>query len=138
MGHPPRARLASKICTGDIMKDWILLFRWSWRDLRKYWVKVIAIALVIGIGTGAYAGLTSTVDWRRESNVASVELLNMYDARFQLAGDSSVQAGQLEAAARRAGARGPRARRRRLQGVGRRRRLRGGRRRGARLEDSGA
>ena len=100
MGHPPRARLASKICTGDIMKDWILLFRWSWRDLRKYWVKVIAIALVIGIGTGAYAGLTSTVDWRRESNVASVELLNMYDARFQLAGDSSVQAGQLEAAAR--------------------------------------
>lgn len=99
MGHPQKARLVSKICIGDTMKDWILLFRWSWRDLRKYWVKVIAIALVIGIGTGAYAGLTSTANWRRESNVASVELLNMYDVRFELAGDSSVQTGELEAAA---------------------------------------
>ena len=80
------------------MKDWFLLLRWSWRDLRKYWVKVIAIALVIGIGTGAYAGLTSTANWRRESNVASMELLNMYDLRFELANGSSVPAGQLEAA----------------------------------------
>jgi putative ABC transport system permease protein len=81
------------------MKNWYLLFRWSWRDLRKYWVKVIAIALVIGIGTGAYAGLTSTANWRRASNVASVDLLNMYDLRFELAGESSVPTGQLAAAA---------------------------------------
>jgi putative ABC transport system permease protein len=81
------------------MKDWFLILRWSWRDLRKYWVKVIAIALVIGIGTGAYAGLTSTANWRRDSNVASMELLNMYDMRFELATDSSVPAGDLAAAA---------------------------------------
>ena len=81
------------------MKNWYLILRWSWRDLRKYWVKVIAIALVIGIGTGAYAGLTSTANWRRDSNVASMELLNMYDMRFELATDSSVPAGELAAAA---------------------------------------
>ncbi|MDJ0497531.1 MAG: ABC transporter permease, partial [Acidimicrobiia bacterium] len=81
------------------MKDWFLILRWSWRDLRKYWVKVIAIALVIGIGTGAYAGLTSTANWRRDSNEASMELLNMYDVRFELATDSSVTAGELAAAA---------------------------------------
>ncbi len=81
------------------MKDWFLILRWSWRDLRKYWVKVIAIALVIGIGTGAYAGLTSTANWRRDSNEASMELLNMYDVRFELATDSSVGVGELAAAA---------------------------------------
>ncbi|MCP3998993.1 MAG: ABC transporter permease [bacterium] len=80
------------------MKDWFLLLRWSWRDLRKYWVKVIAIALVIGIGTGAYAGMTSLTNWRRDSNNASVDLLNMYDMRFELAGDSFVPTGDLAAA----------------------------------------
>lgn len=80
------------------MRKWYLLLRWSWRDLRKYWVKVIAIALVIGIGTGAYAGLTSTANWRRDSNVASMEFLNMYDLRFELATGSSVAAGGLAAA----------------------------------------
>ena len=80
------------------MKDWYLLLRWSWRDLRKYWVKVIAIALVIGIGTGAYAGMTSMTNWRRDSNNASVDLLNMYDVRFELAGDSFAPRGDLVAA----------------------------------------
>ncbi len=99
MVRRPRARPPSKNCTGDVMKNTFLLLRWSWRDLRKYWVKVIAIALVIGIGTGAYAGLTSTANWRRDSNVASMELLNMYDVRFELATDSSVEEGALLAAA---------------------------------------
>ncbi len=81
-----------------MMKDWFLLLRWSWRDLRKYWVKVVAIALVIGIGTGAYAGMTSMTNWRRDSNNASVALLNMYDMRFELAGDSFVPRGDLESA----------------------------------------
>ena len=93
------AKRRSQNCIGDVMKDWFLILRWSWRDLRKYWVKVIAIALVIGIGTGAYAGLTSTANWRRDSNEASMELLNMYDVRFELATDSSVPVGQLAAAA---------------------------------------
>lgn len=96
MARPLRAKPRSQNCIGDDMSDWILLLRWSWRDLRKYWVKVIAIALVIGIGTGSYAGLTSTANWRRESNAASLDLLNMYDLRFELAGDSSLPAGELE------------------------------------------
>ena len=81
-----------------MMNDWFLLVRWSWRDLRKYWVKVVAIALVIGIGTGAYAGMSSMTNWRRASNEASVDLLNMYDIRFELAGDSFVPTGDLVAA----------------------------------------
>lgn len=95
MAHRLKARHASTICIGDEMKDWYLLLRWSWRDLRKYWVKVIAIALVIGIGTGAYAGMTSMTTWRRNSNNASVDLLNMYDVRFELAGDSQIATGEL-------------------------------------------
>ena len=93
-----QARLVSKICTGDTMKERMLLLRWSWRDLRRYWVKVVAIALVIGIGTGAYAGMMSMTNWRRDSNNASVDLLNMYDMRFELAGDSYVVSGELAAA----------------------------------------
>jgi putative ABC transport system permease protein len=61
-------------------------------------VKVIAIALVIGIGTGAYAGMMSLTNWRRDSNNASVELLNMYDMRFELVGDSFVATGDLTGA----------------------------------------
>jgi len=76
----------------------MLLLRWSWRDLRKYWVKVVAIALVIGIGTGAYAGMISSTNWRRDSNHASVELLNMYDIRFELVGDGHLPKGELAAA----------------------------------------
>ena len=44
--------------------------RWSWRDLRSHWIAVTAIALVLAIGTGVYAGLGSTAEWRRQSNDA--------------------------------------------------------------------
>lgn len=36
-----------------------LWLRWSWRDLRRRWLMVSAIALIIAIGTGVYAGFTS-------------------------------------------------------------------------------
>jgi putative ABC transport system permease protein len=76
-----------------------LLLRWSWRDLKSHWVKVLVIALVIGIGTGAFAGLSSSANWRRASNRASVELLNMYDLRVRLATGSTVATGSMTAAA---------------------------------------
>ena len=74
------------------------LLRWSWRDLRAQWVKVIAIAAVIAIGTGAYAGLTSSANWRRMSNDASYELLAFHDLRVELTTDGAVPAGSLAAA----------------------------------------
>ena len=58
--------------------------RWSWRDLRSRWVAVVAIALVLAIGTGVYAGLGSTATWRRQSNDASFSALSMHDLRVSL------------------------------------------------------
>ena len=60
--------------------------RWSWRDLRKRWLLVAAIALTIGIGTGAYGGLTSTFKNRPANNVSrltsSKKLFNAFTAEF--------------------------------------------------------
>jgi putative ABC transport system permease protein len=67
------------------VKNTALFLRWSWRDLRAHWAKVLAIALVIAIGTGAYAGLSSNANWRRTSYDASYDLLAMYDVRVHLA-----------------------------------------------------
>ena len=71
------------------MKHFRLLVRWSWRDLRAHWAKVLAIALVIAIGTGGYTGLTSNANWRRTSFNLSYSTLAMYDVRVQLATGSS-------------------------------------------------
>ncbi|MCL4250594.1 MAG: FtsX-like permease family protein [Anaerolineae bacterium] len=66
------------------MKRWLLWMRWSWRDLRLRWLQVVAIALIIALGTGIYSGLISTSPWRQQSNDASYALLNMYDLRLSL------------------------------------------------------
>jgi len=69
--------------------------RWSWRDLKARWIQVAAIALVIALGTGAYAGLTSSIRWRKLSLDASYETLNMYDLRVALPADTYVPRGVL-------------------------------------------
>jgi putative ABC transport system permease protein len=69
--------------------------RWSWRDLRSHWVAVVAIALVLAIGTGVYAGLGSTAEWRRESNDASFAVLGMHDLRVTLSPGTFVEQGSL-------------------------------------------
>ena len=76
-----------------------LLFtlRWAARDLRKRWAQVFAIALIIAIGTGVYAGLGSTSAWRRESNDASFALLHMYDLRVTTAKGVDAPTGQMAA-----------------------------------------
>ena len=79
------------------MSRFTLLLRWSWRDLRSHWAKVLAIALVIAIGTGGYAGLTSTAEWRRVSYDLNYEQLAMYDLRVDLATGSYLTEGELAA-----------------------------------------
>lgn len=69
--------------------------RWSGRDLRRRWVQVAVIALVVAIGTGVYAGLTSVLAWRSVSYDASYELLNAHDLRVALAEDGFVDEGVL-------------------------------------------
>src|SRR5262245_45657191 len=69
--------------------------RWSWRDLRKRSVLVVAIALVIALGTGTYAALMSTSAWRTKSNDASFALLHVHDLRISLAQGSTTAEGSL-------------------------------------------
>ncbi len=75
-------------------------FRWSRRDLRQRWVSVVAIAAVLAIGSGVYAGLGSTATWRRESNDASFAALSMHDLRVELSPGTFVDQGALVDAAR--------------------------------------
>lgn len=72
-----------------------LLLRLSWRDLRRHWVAVIAIALVIAIGTGVFAGLRSTSTWRRQSNDISFALTAVHDLRVELSAGTYVAEGTL-------------------------------------------
>ena len=76
-----------------------LRLRWALRDARARWLQVCAIALMIAIGTGMYAGLSSTTQWRFASNDASFDLTNMYDVRAQLGGVGFLPLGSLAAVA---------------------------------------
>ncbi len=76
-----------------------LRLRWALRDAKARWLQVGAIALMIAIGTGLFAGLSSTTQWRIASNEASFGLTNMYDIRAQLGGAGFLQRGALAAVA---------------------------------------
>ncbi len=80
------------------MSGMSLSLRWSWRDMRTHWVQVAAIALVIALGTGTYAGLGSTGQWRRASADASYALLGFRDLEVELSAGSLVEQGSLLAA----------------------------------------
>jgi putative ABC transport system permease protein len=69
--------------------------RWSWRDLRRRWTAVAAIAAVIALGTGTYAGLLGTSAWRTQSNDASFALLDVHDLRATLPSGSTTDEGRL-------------------------------------------
>lgn len=71
--------------------------KWSWRDLRARWLQVVAIALIIALGTGVFAGLGGQKHWRTESLDVSYNRLNMYDLRVKLADGSYVEGETLAA-----------------------------------------
>ena len=70
--------------------------RWSVRDLRRRWGLVLAISLLIAVGTGLATGLGSMEGWRTRSADASYALLHGHDLRVSLADGSYVPAGTLE------------------------------------------
>ncbi|MGI9529276.1 MAG: FtsX-like permease family protein, partial [Acidimicrobiia bacterium] len=57
--------------------------------------RVVVIALIIALGTGAYAGLSSTARWRQQTADHNYALLNMYDLRVRLASGSHAPEGAL-------------------------------------------
>lgn len=73
----------------------LFALRWAARDLRRRWAQVLAIALIIAIGTGVYAGLGSTAEWRRQSNDESFALLHMYDLRVTAAEGVDAPEGEM-------------------------------------------
>lgn len=75
------------------------LLRWSWRDLRARWVQVVAIALIIAVGAGSFAGFNGMTRWRERSNAASFELTCVHDLRARLGVGAFVPAGTLAQAA---------------------------------------
>jgi putative ABC transport system permease protein len=75
----------------------LFTLRWAARDLRRRWPQVLAIALIIAIGTGVYAALGSTAEWRRQSNDESFALLHMYDLRVTTAGGVDAATGVMAA-----------------------------------------
>ena len=69
--------------------------RWFWRDFRANWLAIVVVALVIAIGTGVFAGLSSTGRWRRASNDASFAAQDMHDLRVSLAPGTFAAIGDL-------------------------------------------
>ena len=76
--------------------DLALWVRWSLRDLRLRWVQVLAIALVIALGAGAYAGLQAEASWRRASYDASFAASDVHDVLIRIANGRSVPAADLD------------------------------------------
>jgi putative ABC transport system permease protein len=81
-----------------------LWWRWSWRDLRGRWLQVLAIAAIIAIGTGLYASLTSSTQWRRDSYAASYAAVDAHDVVVRLSPGTSTSTGTLRALLDRIGA----------------------------------
>jgi putative ABC transport system permease protein len=73
-----------------------LILRWSLRDLRERKFQVIAISLIIGLGTGAYVGLSSTTTWRQYAFDQSNEKLHMFDLKMELAQGSWINQTKLK------------------------------------------
>jgi putative ABC transport system permease protein len=73
----------------------LFTLRWAARDLRRRWVQVVIIALIISIGTGVYSALGSTATWRRQSNDESFALLHMYDLRVKAAEGVDAATGEM-------------------------------------------
>jgi putative ABC transport system permease protein len=75
-------------------------WRWAWRDLRHHAVQIASIGVVVAIGTGLFAGLSSTARWRTLSTYASFAVLHMHELHVALQLGTFAPAGALAEAAR--------------------------------------
>jgi putative ABC transport system permease protein len=77
------------------VKFWL---RWSWRDLRARWLQVLAIGIIIALGTGIFSGFGGQEKWRIASLNESYGRLNAYDLRLTLTGGSYLEKYTVESA----------------------------------------
>jgi putative ABC transport system permease protein len=95
--RPPSATTET-VRTGRHAPPLRFWLRWSVRDLRRRWVQVTAIAIVIALGTGTYAGLTASARWRRLSYDASYQATNAHDISVSLAENTTIDGDALRSA----------------------------------------
>lgn len=91
--HDPQGQRTGR--SSPPLRFWV---RWSLRDLRGRWLQVVAIAIVIALGTGTYAGLTASAQWRRVSYDASYRVTQAHDLLVSLAENTTVDGDALRAA----------------------------------------
>ncbi|MBZ0308986.1 MAG: ABC transporter permease, partial [Anaerolineae bacterium] len=72
--------------------------KWSLRDLRERWLQVVAIALIIALGTGVYSGLGGQRKWRESSYDKNYSMLNMFDLHLTLTEGSYLEGEALQQA----------------------------------------
>ena len=66
------------------MKKILFWLRWAWRDLRVRWPQVAAIAFIIALATGIFAGLGGQETWRIASMDLSYDTLVLHDLKVNL------------------------------------------------------
>lgn len=74
---------------------------WLLRDLRSRWIQVLATALILAVGAGAFAGMRSLKAWRLDSLHASLAQLRSAQVRVDLAAGETLDRGELQAQAER-------------------------------------
>lgn len=82
-----------------------LWVRWAIRDARRHRGQVLSIALLLALGVGMYASMSSMSVWRVRSADASFASLHMHDLRVSLVQGDTAAEGVLQAALQRSGAR---------------------------------
>ena len=80
--------------------------RWAVRDARRHRLQVLSIALLLALGVGMYAAMSSMSTWRVDSADASFAELRMHDLRFSLVEGGTAAQGDLRAALAASGAGG--------------------------------
>jgi putative ABC transport system permease protein len=72
--------------------------RWALRDARRHRLQVLSIALLLALGVGMYAAMSSMSVWRVDSADSSFAALHMHDLRVSLVEGSTTRKGALRSA----------------------------------------
>ena len=81
-----------------------LWIRWAVRDARRQRLQVLSIALLLALGVGMYAAMSSMSVWRVNSADASFAASRMHDLRVALVEGSTAPEGVLRSALARSAA----------------------------------